>query len=326
MRKTIASTTIAIAMLCSHIALGQSEFKYRFRPSPPPTTNALAPKGRLRVEYGLQGYFKTDSKLVLENIPIVGEVSIPLSLPYLLFADAIASHLLNGNASSIVNLHLHTDAHWGVYYTPWDNITLGASYSSSFVLDSRERTRHYSAIMDNLSTLFELSGGYHRIMGKYWGVECSTALGLGRGEYTHKHTAYNAQDTLQQYDAQRYSLFNHSLGGGVSVFTNRKRVQLMLMMTTGYTRYLNAKIKNVKHEERVQGYERMDGQGVLPNGTIYVDPSLMLSLNARRVFSFQLQAGLSMGKGEGSPQPHAGFAMSFRILGPGNFERDRNNS
>ena len=154
MRKNIASTTIAIAMLCSHIAWGQSEFKYSFRPSPPPTTNVLAPKGRLRVEYGLQGYFKTDSKLVLENIPIVGEVSIPLSLPYLLFADAIASHLLNGNASSIVNLHLHTDAHWGVYYTPWDNITLGASYSSSFVLDSRSNCRaDITALWVNIGAL-----------------------------------------------------------------------------------------------------------------------------------------------------------------------------
>ena len=309
----LALTAIAI-LLFSNLTFAQNEFHYQFRPALPPTTNVLATQGRLRLEFGGQGYIKKENEIAVFGISIpvsLSKVNLNPLLHYLLPAEHI---------SSSSGVFMMGETRSGVSYTPWDNITLGAAYISSLSFDAQTTINpDVNTDFDKSCGLFELSGTYHRIMGKYWGFETRTTLGFGRGNYRYTQQYMRDTLTIREYDYRRYGLFNHSLEGGISVFTPRRRVQLTLLMNTGYTRYFNSRIDKTK--DQPEDHEQL-ATAIIPKGTVYMDPSLVLSLNARRVFSFQAHVGYPMGRHEGKKLPRIGFNMSFRILGKGNFERN----
>ena len=315
--KKLALTAIAI-LLFSNLTFAQNEFHYQFRPALPPTTNVLATQGRLRLEFGGQGYIK------MENEITVFGISIPVSLSTMILATPLLHYLLPvEHISSSSGVFLAGETRTGLSYTAWDNITLGAAYISSLSFDAQTTINpDVNTDFDKSCGLFELSGGYHRIMGRYWGFETRTSLGFGRGKYGYTQRYMQDTLTIRECDNRRYGIFNHSLEGGLSVFTPRRRVQLTLLVNAGYTRYYNVRpyTKGFQRSD-LNNYEPLH-TAIIPKGTVYVDPSLVLSLNARRVFSFQAHVGYPMGRHEGKKLPRIGFNMSFRILGKGNFERD----
>ena len=178
--------------------------------------------------------------------------------------------------------------------------------------------------------MLELSGSYHRLVGEWWAWEGRTTLSLGWGHHIYLRT-FNYGEPAEvspyfrgadQNDELRYNLFNHSLEGAVSVFTKRKRLQLTLLVNAGYTVYFNARGLIIQQ----QVYEQLASVLNRRRATLYMDPALVLNLNCRRVFSFQAHVGFPMGIGERELRtfvPTIGLGMSFRILGPGNFERER---
>lgn len=320
MKNIIATTTTAaLLMALGFAAHAQDNIhhkqQYTFRPSLPPITHTLALKKQLSIDFSRQLYWGTAH-----------------SADQGVFADF--------GGCIFRNFKHVSDSRIGISYTPWEHITIGAAYIGTRRYDLKHLEPSPTTItshdIDNIAfsnsmDMLGLSATYHRQAGEWWAWEARTSLSLGRGRHTYFDSfvypakGYNPRlmndprATALHNDELRYNLFNHSLEGAVSVFTKRKRLQLTLLVNAGYTLYFNARGLIIQQ----QVYEQLASVLNRRRATLYMDPALVLNINCHRMFSLQTHVGFPMGLGESELRtfvPTIGLGMSFRILGPGNFE------
>lgn len=276
------------------------------QPGSMPTTNASARQGQWRIDWSHQ-------RLKSTNIDTVGWF---FSMDTLTFRDA--------------KTNAHKDIRLGVSYTPWEHVTLGVALRHtsrkwgldkvSAILLPLSNTDFLAATMATL----ELSGTYHAFLSERWAWECRYAIEMGRGRlysalselmFFYRPVDYVCPPLLtteREKVEQRYTAFNHSLSGGVSVFSTNRAIQGTAMLSAAYAH--RGKIRSDKSTYNHWGE-------MLPHleqqrGLLALQPALMFTFHARRVFSLQVHTGASMHFANGSLcslSPAYGLQFSWRV-------------
>ncbi len=313
MRHTHLYIALALSLMASGNALAQptneQSLSHRLslvQPGSMPTTNASARQGQWRIDWGHQ-------RLKSTNIDTVGWF---FSMDTLTFRDA--------------KTNAHKDIRLGVSYTPWEHVTLGVALRHtsrkwgldkvSAILLPLSNTDFLAATMASV----ELSAAYHAFFSEQWAWECRYALEIGRGRlysalselmFFYRPVDYVCPPLLtteREKVEQRYTAFNHSLSGGVSIFSTNRAMQGTVMLSAAYTHRGKFHADKSVHNHWGEMLPHLQKQ----RGLLALQPALMLTFHARRVFSIQGHAGLSMHFANGSLcslSPAYGLQFSWRV-------------
>lgn len=288
---------------------------YTFRQPSSPTTHALNRKGQLRFE--LSPLFQLPSKFE----PIFNKKN----------SDE------RGNSDNITIDGSFNGIRVNICYTPWERITLEASFSMLFtyttaighvinspslkIISVNNISRHQ--IYSSNYKMGELSGTYHANITNYLAYEFRTAISLGNGTQTYnmsygsnQRTEPNALGYSYINDKLRYNIFNHSFVGGLSIFTPRRTLQATLLLDVGYTTYFNKQLEHPFHSQQL--YDQVIAPFNRNPWDLYCAPALMLSINTPKVFSIRFHYGFDLSKQhlryDGAPlRSTAGVTLSWRL-------------
>lgn len=280
--------------------------RLNFRPWQPPTSRALAHKGQLRFELGHQTYWNHKES-------------------YFAQPDSARLSITEHQAFQAIKAIMFHDLRVGASYTPWEHITLGVAYIRNYRMadfplhrlpegQTSAGTNHSFMSFAAKANSLELSGTYHAPLGTNFAYEARTALTIGRGKHTYK-MSWCIPTTTDYFDEiLRYTVFNHSLEGGLSAFTKNRMLQATLLLNAGYTGYISS-----GEIVQKQVWEQMASHISKHPVSLYFTPSLLFTFNAPKVFSLQMHIGLPMGRHDTkicTRLPSVGFNLSWRLLRP----------
>lgn len=312
MRRLLTTLTICLTLATSAWAQAKQHdpddyTKYlNFRPWQPPTSRALAHKGQLRFELGHQTYWDYKDSYIAQP-------------------DSTRPSFLDYQTTKSIKALLIYDLRVGATYTPWEHVTLGVAYirnhrMADFPLrqlpegQTSAGTNHSFLSFEANANSLELSGTYHATLGTNFAYEARTALTIGRGKHTYE-MAYRIPATTNYFDEiLHYTVFNHSLEGGLSAFTKSRMLQATLLLNAGYTGYISS-----GEIVQKQVWEQMASHISKHPVSLYFTPSLLFTFNAPKVFSLQMHIGLPMGRHDTeicTRLPSVGFNLSWRLLRP----------
>lgn len=312
MKRILTTLTISLTLAASAWAQAnqnnpEERPKYlNFRPWQPPTSRALAHKGQLRFELGHQTYWNHKDS-------------------YFAQPDSARPSITEHQASKTIKALMIYDLRMGATYTPWDHVTLGVAYlhnhrTIDFPLrrlpngETSAGTNHSYLYTTANANSIELSGTYHATIGTNFAYEARTALTIGRGKHTYQWSWCIPTTTDYFDEILRYTVFNHSLEGGLSAFTKNRMLQATLLLNAGYTGYISSGEIIQK-----QVWEQMASHISKHPVSLYFTPSMLFTFNAPKVFSIQMHIGLPMGRHDTeicTRLPTIGMNLSWRLLRP----------
>lgn len=320
MRNTLkAIASLALICLIGHSATAQDSWprealrRYSaLHPIQAPITHAMAYKGQLRAHLGLEAM---RSKKIA---PAPGNYISPTFFTY------------------------NEDPYWGqnhaslaAYYTPWEHISFGVSFSANNLDAGVESIGSTVWSLKSEQSLASTSAAYHARFAEYFAFEGQYSLGFGKGklaasgiEITEAIWYYiiPIPTGIKRHQMEHsYSMFNQNLSGGISVYTGKRLKHLFqgtFMLNIGHTRYFN-----FDHDNSTTLWADV-AQRLQSNPNVFsLTPSLIFTVNTPNVFSAQFNIGRQLTWLDGKPYSHtfsAGVQLSFRILNKRIFPKPEN--
>ncbi len=310
MRNTLKAIALcALTYLMGHTATAQDSWSREamvrysaLHPIQAPITHAMAYKGQLRAHLGLEAM---RSKKIA---PAPGNYISPSFFTY------------------------NEDPYWGqshaslaAYYTPWEHISFGLSFSANN-LDAGVESIHPTVwTLNTEHSLASTSAAYHAKFSEYFAFEGQYSLGFGKGKLAASGLEITGAiwyyiipipTGVKRHQIEHsYSMFNQNLSGGISVYTGKRLKHLFqgtFMLNIGHTRYFN-----FNHDNSTTLWADV-AQRLQSNPNVFsLTPSLIFTVNTPNVFSAQFNIGRQLTWLDGTPYSHtfsAGVQLSFRIL------------
>ena len=267
-----------------------------------PLTHAMAYKGQLRLNLGIQA---------MKSKSIAAAPGSYVSPAF--FTDT--------ETSTWGPSHTRLSAH----YTPWEHITLGATFTSSSLSAGTENFNNIAWFLYSEHSACLTSAAYHKKFSDYFAYEGQYSLGLGNGKLLATGLEIKSlfffiiplptEVEYHNLTAYSYSFVNQNLSGGISVYTGKRLKHLFqgtFMLNMGYTRYFN-----FEHDNTYAFWSDV-GQRLRSNPNVLsLTPSLIFTVNTPYVFSAQFNISRPITWLDGSPYSPAfsfGVQLSFRIL------------
>lgn len=277
------------------------------------TSQALAYKGQFRLDVGFSGYIKGGIKSYLSET--------------------------EEQASLFAMNHLKRSSEFafGLYYSPWERVTLGMGGSFSYrhyydIVRNFDKTVHqfYSISKPEINTnhfVWDFSATFHDWIDGRFAYEARYSLGLNKlisivkSEVIERSSSIFSDDPTVYYNDDEISGFalRNGIMGGISVFNESRSLQAGAQLHADYVRFLNTDYSILNWMEgRVPWMVQSKLYDYFSQNRNHfrLTPALTLAWHAKYLFSAQLHVGLPIAIINGqmnAPCTTIGFQLSFRL-------------
>lgn len=289
-------------------------------PGQMPTSHALAYKGQVRLDLGLQQYIKSGIK------------PDPNYDTYQWFNP----HFLT------TKLEYSMDASVGLSFSPSNRLTLGAAaLFSNRTFSCPAQSYNAKATFDDWFCGMDLSATYHNWFGGRFAYEVRYNFGFSHMDSKveafktqwnvggrHEHiaallieAAAAAERKLASSEGDDHIggwALRHGIMGGVSAFNDSRSLQGTLMLQADYVRFKKREYGYLQHDDYSPVLMQYDinKRFVGDRGHAQLTPALLFAYHAKYVFSAQFHVGLPISVLDGkiyAPCPTWGIQLSFRL-------------